>query len=186
MTLKHLAWKILETKEIFKTGIFRFRVDKCELPNGKIMPNYYIFEFPDWVNVVPVTPEKKIVLIRQYRHANQSITIEIPGGSMHPNTSETPLDEAKRELIEETGYDSDEFILVMSHDPNPALQNNKMHTFLALNCIKKQEPQMDPFEDIETFEASLKEVQEMIKNGTIKHSLILASLMLGLEKIDSV
>lgn len=178
-------WKVLETKEIFKTGIFRFKADRCEISAGKIMPNYYVFEFPDWVNIVPVTPEGKIVLIKQYRHATQEITIEIPGGSMHSHDSEITIDhirkDARRELVEETGYDSQEWQYVGFHHPNPALQNNKMHTFVALNCKKVAEQNLDPYEDIEFFEVTQEELKKMIRKNEITHSIVLTSIYRALD-----
>lgn len=176
-------WKTLTTKEIFKTSFFRFRMDSCELPDGRVMPHYYVMEFPDWANIVPVTDDGKIVLVEQYRHARGEVCLEIPGGSTDPHTKEDPKKAAMRELLEETGYVPDDVRLVGVHSPNPAMQNNKMHTYIAFGCKKMQEPDLDPFEDIRVVTASVPEVIEMIFNGKIDHTIVVASLLYALPTL---
>ena len=171
-------WKICSSKELFSSGIFRLRVDECELPDGRIMPRYYVMEFPDWVNVVPVTEDGKIVLVEQFRHASGELTLEIPGGSTDPWTKESNQVAAERELLEETGYKASEIQLVCSHRPNPAMQNNWMHTYLARGCRKVSEPTPDPFEDIRVVEKTPAEVIDLLRSGQINHSIIIASLMM--------
>lgn len=176
-------WKTLTTKEIFKTSFFKFRMDSCELPDGRVMPHYYVMEFPDWANVVPVTDDGRIVLVEQYRHARGEVCLEIPGGSTDPHTKEDPKKAAMRELLEETGYVPDDVRLVGVHSPNPAMQNNKMHTYIAFGCKKMQEPDLDPFEDIRVVTASVPEVIEMIFNGKIDHTIVVASLLYALPTL---
>src|ERR1700753_1586705 len=105
-------WKCLKSTEIFKTSFFRFRRDQCELPDGRVMPNYYVMEFPDWANIVPVTEDGRIVLVEQYRHAIGHVCLEIPGGSTDTKAFEEPKKAALRELLEETGYVPDDVRLV--------------------------------------------------------------------------
>lgn len=176
-------WKTLESQELAKYGYFRMRKDKCELPDGRIMPGYYTIEFADWVNVIPVTKEGKVVLINQYRHSVGELTIEIPGGSTHPHEKEPVEKAALREMVEETGYTSDRLEFVGFQYPNPALLSNKMHTFIAWDCEKTREQELDPYEDIETFEVSVSELKEMIHMGKITHSIILGSFLLAQKKI---
>ena len=176
-------WKCLDSREIFKTTFFRFRVDKCELPDGRVMPTYYVMEFPDWVNIVPVTEDGKIVLIEQYRHAAGRVCIEFPGGSTHPDRQEDPKKAALRELAEETGYVPDDVRLIGVHNPNPAMQNNHMHTYIGFNCKKLQEVELDPFEDIRVFTATIPEVMEMIINGKINHTIVVASFLYALPTL---
>lgn len=177
-------WKTLESEELAKYGYFRMRKDKCELPDGRVMPGYYTIEFADWVNVIPVTKDKKVVLIHQYRHSVQEVTIEIPGGSTHPKEKEPVEKAARREMEEETGYTSDNIEFIGFQYPNPALLSNKMHTFIAWDVVKTKDQELDPYEDIDTFEVSLSELRQLIESGKITHSIILGSFLLAQKKLD--
>lgn len=175
-----MRWKVLKTKDIFKAGFFRLRADECQLPDGRVMPSYYVMEFVDWVNVVPVTADGQMVMVEQYRHAADEIFLEIPGGSTNPR-GEDPRVAGERELLEETGYSAQEWVYCGYHFPNPALQSNKMHTFLALGCTKTQEPHLDPFEDLVTHLMPVADVIQKWRDGDIKHSIIASSLGLALK-----
>lgn len=176
-------WKVLSSRELFKAGFFRFRSDQCELPDGRVMPNYYVLEFPDWVNIVPVTDDNKIVLVEQYRQASGEVCLEIPGGSTDPKFKEDPKVAALRELAEETGYVPEDVRLVGVHAPNPAMQNNRMHTFVGFGCRLVTQPQLDPFEDINVVTKSIPEVVDMIFTGKINHSIVVASLLYALPTL---
>lgn len=176
-------WKVLSTEEIFNSGFIRFRSDRCELPDGRVMPKYFVMEFPEWVNIVPVTEDNKIVLVKQYRQALGETCIEIPGGSTDPRKTEDPKKAALRELVEETGYVPDDVRLIGVHAPNPALQNNRMHTFIGFGCRLLEKPQLDPYEDIEVLTKSIPEVIEMIFGGEINHSIVIASLLYALPTL---
>jgi ADP-ribose pyrophosphatase len=175
-------WKVLKSNQVFQSGFFRLRVDECELPDQRVMPRYYVMEFPDWVNVVPVTDDGQMILIDQYRHGAGLDFLEIPGGSSHSG-GEDPLVAGQRELLEETGYEAREWVHCGFHYPNPALQDNKMHTFLALGCRKTREPELDPFECLTVRSVSLQEAVELFNDGAFKHSLMSASMALGLRKL---
>lgn len=195
------AWKTLSTRELLKSSFFKFRVDQCELPDGRVMPAYYVMEFGDWVNIVPVTEDNKIIFVEQYRHALGETTLEIPGGAANPapqhvsddsrtneiqhakGEKEDPKKAAIRELLEETGYMPDDVRLVGKHSPNPAMQNNHMHTYVGFNCKKIQEPELDPYEDIRVVAFSIPEVIEMIMNGKINHSIVVASILYALPTL---
>jgi ADP-ribose pyrophosphatase len=179
-----MRWKILKSEKLFQTGFFRFRVDECELPDGRIMPRYYVMEFADWVNVVPITREGKMVLVRQYRHGADREFIEIPGGSTEPGLKEDPQRAGERELLEETGYQSKQWVYCGSHSPNPALQNNRMHTFVAFDCEKTAEPNLDPFEDLYVELVDVEKALKMWVANEFDHSLIAASLGLALKTLS--
>lgn len=176
-----LDWKTLESKELLTAGLFRLRTDKCEMPDGRIMPRYYVMEFPDWVNIVPVTLDGKIILVEQYRHASGRVHLEIPGGSMDPKSGEEPMRAAMRELAEETGYVPDDIRLVGKHFPNPAMQNNAMWTYVGFGCRKLQEPTPDPYEDIRVVHLPVNEVYDKIRSGEIDHSIVVASLLYAMS-----
>ena len=178
-------WKTLTSEDLFSSGFVKMRRESCELPDGRVMPRYFIMDFPDWVNIFPVTSEGKILLIRQYRHPSQKVHIELPGGSTEPKLSESPQQAAERELLEETGYRGNEVINLGYHYPNPALQSNRMHTFLILGCEKVAEPQWDEFEELENFIVTQEQLDQLILSGDLDHSVMMASLMQGLTALKA-
>ena len=128
----------------------------------------------DWVNVVPVTPQGKVVLIRQWRAGSDEVAIEVPGGIIDPG--EDPLDSASRELDEETGYRCRKMIRTGRLRPNPALQRNFLHTFVALDATPDGPPRLEEREAIESFEATWDEVDAMIASGAIDHALVINAM----------
>jgi len=163
-------WKVLESTYIRP----RFRVDKCALPNGKFL-DATIFEFRSWANIVALTKNNEVVLIKQYRHGVKDVLWEIPGGVV--NDGEFPLEGVKRELLEETGYTALEFIQAGALYPNPALQTNTMYCFLALNAEKVTEQNLDDGEDIDVQLVPLDELVSMMQRGEFIHALQVAALL---------
>jgi len=178
-----MKWKVLNSKELIKLGFFRLRDDMCELPDGRVMPHYYVIEFADWVNVLPITGGGEVIAVEQFRHGSDLVHLEIPGGGMDPRKNEEPQAAGARELIEETGYASDNWIYCGYHYPNPALQNNRMHTFIALDCKKVAEQELDPFEDLTVKTFPVSELVEKLDSGVFTHSLIAASVALAVPRL---
>jgi 8-oxo-dGTP pyrophosphatase MutT (NUDIX family) len=176
-------WKTLESHVLFKSNYAEFRREVCEFEDGRIMPNYYILDVRDWVNIVAITREQKIILVRQYRHAAKNVTLEIPGGAIDRN-GESPVAAARRELLEETGFAVGELLFESSHYPNPALQSNQLWTYVFKDCVQVAEPDWDEFEEMEIHLVSLDELKEKVYNGHITHSLILASLFIAWPAIE--
>jgi 8-oxo-dGTP pyrophosphatase MutT (NUDIX family) len=172
-------WKVLETR-YFRP---RFRIDKCELPNGNFL-DATIFEFRAWTNVVPLTRNGEVVLVRQYRHGVCEALLELPGGVVEEG--EDPAEGAKRELVEETGYAARDMILVGKLYPNPALQVNTLYCFLALDVEQVQEQNLDPGEDIEVELVPLDELVEMAKHAQFPHALHVAVLFQALAYLDRI
>ncbi len=177
MALK--PWKVLESSYIRP----RFRLDKIEFLNGKFL-DATIFEFCAWANVIALTKDNEVVLIKQYRHGVEKVLWEIPGGVVEDD--EDPLEGVKRELLEETGYTASEFIQVGALYPNPAIQTNTMYCFLALDAEKMTTQNLDDGEDIEVHLMPLKELVEMTKRGEFPHALQVAALFQVLAYLDRI
>ena len=145
------------------------RVDECELPDGRIMSEYYVLEYPDWVNGVGITEEGKIVMVRQYRHAGGLVSLELPGGCVEDG--ESPAEAMAREMLEETGYEFDNYVQVSTLYPNPATSNNKTHCFVATGGRKVGEQNLDEHEDIEIEVMDVAEVERLLLENKIPQSL---------------
>jgi 8-oxo-dGTP pyrophosphatase MutT (NUDIX family) len=139
---------------------------------GPAPQGYYYLNSCDWVNVVPITPERRVVLIRQFRVGLGDFVVETPGGMVDP-TDASPLEAARRELREETGYGSDDIVPIGRSHPNPATQNNSIWFFAARDVRKIGEQSLDPGEDIELEIVDLADIDGMIETGRITHALVL-------------
>ena len=162
-------WKRRTSKEIADCRVFQVREDACERDSDGAAHNFFVIEAPDWVNVIALTKEKRVVLIEQYRQGTEEITLEIPGGMI--DAGEEPAAAGRRELAEETGYEAGEFIFLGKSRPNPAIQTNWMYHYLALDCEKTLETAFDEHESLLTRTASQAEVENLIAAGAITHSL---------------
>ncbi len=129
-----------------------------------------------WINIIPVTSADEAVMVRQYRHGADVETLEIPGGMMDDD-DKSPAAAARREMMEETGYDTEkEIIQIGSVNPNPALFDNRVYTFLAKDVRKVSEPVPDPWEALTGVELiPLQSIPEMIRAGQIDHSLVISA-----------
>ncbi len=180
-----MTWKVLSTKKLFSSGLFTLKSEKCELPDGRVMPRYYVMDFPDWVNILPITKDGEAILVKQYRHASKKEHLEVPGGSMDPSLQESFLEGARREMLEETGFNSKNIVSIGSHFPNPALQSNRMHTFIAFDSEKVQEQNLDEFEDLSLYFCSLDKLKEHLLNGDVDHSIMIASISKALHYLET-
>jgi 8-oxo-dGTP pyrophosphatase MutT (NUDIX family) len=169
--------KVLESKYAFADRWLRLRSDRVLLPGVRLPAPCTIFEYPDWVDVIALTVDRNVVLVDQYRHAVGQIRTEFPAGMV--DEAEEPIVAIKRELLEETGYASQEWHLLGSAAVNPALQTNRIHCFLALGAQKVAEQDLDEGEAIRTHELPLPALVEQVEAGSLElPALQLASLYL--------
>jgi ADP-ribose pyrophosphatase len=166
-------WSILRSEEGPDILLFRVRYDWVENPRNSMQFKRVVLECPDWVNIIAVTPEKNVILVHQYRFGTRTITTEIPSGLVDPG--ETHAMTAQRELLEETGYASEEWKYLGAVQPNPAFQNNLCHHWFAQNVRKIQEPSLDAGEDIRVSFCDISDIQKKISDGEISHVLALSA-----------
>jgi len=169
------SWPIVESTKNLDTGLFSITTNRCCSPRTGREHDFYVIDFPNWVQVIPITPDDQIVMVRQYRHGCGRIFLELPGGLIDEDDL-SPDQTAKRELLEETGYRAENLILLTRIYPQPAVLNNKGLTYLAREVIKVAEPNLDPTEDIEVCLVKLQKIQEMIRGGEINHGQTVMAL----------
>lgn len=170
---KPAVWRRKSSRQIADCRVFTVREDRCERDIDEKAATFFVIENPDWVNVIALTPEKNAVLIEQFRHGTDESVTELPSGMI--DREEAPEAAARRELLEETGYVSDEWVLLGSSRPNPALQSNTIYHYLALGCHRTGETAFDDHENIRTLIVPLDEARRMAADGTIYHSLVIAA-----------
>jgi 8-oxo-dGTP pyrophosphatase MutT (NUDIX family) len=167
-------WDIVRSEQGPNLILFQARYDWVTNPRNAKSMKALVLEAADWVNIVAITPEKNIVIVKQYRFGIGRRTMEIPAGII--NTGETPEHAAKRELKEETGYTGTSWKYLGWFETNPAFLNNLCHSWLALDVVKTSATQLDEGEEILTTELSLEEVRSEIEQGRMRNSLTLLAL----------
>ncbi|MBD2435338.1 NUDIX hydrolase [Nostoc sp. FACHB-110] len=176
-------WKILESNMVLNHRWCQVRQDTIELPNGKIIDDYFVSIKPEIAIILPITINKEIVFVRQYRHAVADFFIELPAGHFDP-TQESAETAAIRELQEETGYLAQQVKEVATFYDKPSKDTNRIHLFLAENVIKVGDQNLDITEEIEVILIPVESVFEKITQGEISVSGTIASLFLGLQLIN--
>ncbi len=159
------------------------RIDTCQLPDGQIIEPI-ILEFSDWACIFAVTDREEVILVRLYRHGVGQIIWEIPGGVIDPG--ETPLEAARRELMEETGYGGGEFFAMPPISPNPDNHTNRMHIFVALGVQKLGEQHPEDVERIAVHPTPLEEVIRMAQRGDFLQAMHLAALFFALSHLKRI
>ncbi len=170
----HNNWDYLGSLPAFEGQIMKVRLDRYHFKPRQLTRDYTVLEFGDWVNVIALTPEDQVVLIRQWRHGVRQTCLEIPGGMIDAEDA-SPAAAAARELEEETGYVAAELVHLGTVQANPAIQNNLCHTYLALDARPQGQLNFDPTELIELELRSLADTFSLLRDGTIAHSLVVAA-----------
>ena len=166
-------WRRIRSQPNQSFRVFSVRTDTAVSPRTGAAHDFYIIGSRDWINIIPVTEDHQVVMVKQYRHGSRETTLEIPGGIVDPG--DTPEEAASRELLEETGYQAQEWVKIGAVNPNPALFCNRCFTFLARSIQKVQNPMPDPAEDIEVILIPLSDIPELIRQGKIDHAIVIAA-----------
>ncbi len=167
-------WQLVRSEQGPSLILFQARFDWVENPRTARSLKAIVLEAADWVNVVAVTHERKIVVVQQYRFGTGKTTTEIPAGIVE--AGETSQQAAIRELKEETGYTSTDWKYLGWVEPNPAFLNNRCHQWLAQDAVQTQAAEQDANEDIAVSEFSIAQVRQAIAEGRMRHSLALVAL----------
>lgn len=168
------AWEVIHSEYIIDRPWLHARRDHVKLPTGAEHDEYYILEYPEWINVIAITADGMMVMERQYRHGLRRTDIEICAGVAEPG--EDPLEAAKRELLEETGYAGGTWREFMTIAPNPGNMTNYSHTFIAEGVTRCSGQHLDRTEDIEVLLMSPDEVFAHLRDGAIIQALMAAPL----------
>jgi 8-oxo-dGTP pyrophosphatase MutT (NUDIX family) len=174
------GWDISPDRVVLKTPIVTIKAGPVQCRRSGKQKDFYMFCFPEWVNVVALTPGREMIMIRQFRYGSNRMEIEVPGGMV--NDREPPVDAGCRELLEETGYAGEKARIIGKVSPNPAIQDNYCYTVLVEDAVKRAEPRQDDMEDIECFLLPEKDVAQYIASGRIEHGLVLNALMFYLNR----
>lgn len=173
--LENRTWKVLSSEYLARKPWFTVRHESILSPDGRCIPDYYVFEYPDWVNVIAITRDGHFVMIDQYRHGLGETSYELPAGVAEASDA-SMLAAAQRELSEETGYGGGEWRELLVTSANPATQNNLTHSFLAVGVELRSPQQLDTTEELRVHLLSRDEVLELLRNGEIRQALMAAPL----------
>jgi ADP-ribose pyrophosphatase len=168
-------WELVASEELQDCEVFRVKRLMARSPHTGAIHPFYGIHSPPWINVVPVTPAGEIVMIRQFRQGSREVTLEIPGGMVDPG--ETPAEAAARELREETGYGGGTLAPIGAVNPNPALFDNRLHSFVARDVEPVGEIQNSPLEETRVELLPRAALRDLLRTGAIDHALVVAALL---------
>jgi len=167
-------WSLATTETVGRYRVLDVQrhdvVDGAERPRGDV----YTLACPDWCNVVAVTDADELVLIWQYRFGTDTVALEIPGGVIE--RGEDPLAAARRELVEETGYEAESFELLATVEPNPAIQGNRCFTYLARGARRLHATSFDALEECEVVLFPAAHAADLVDGGHVTHALAVVGL----------
>ncbi len=181
---KITPWKLISSQKAFDVKWFPIRRDTVQLPSGDIVDDYYVAEIGDVAVVVPITPDGKFILCQQYRHGVAKVMFQFPSGMVDPG--ETPEQAARRELLEEAGYEAPHLESLTTTALCAAKMIGWQYIFLAEGAIKKQEPHDDPIEEIRIVTVTPAELERMIDNNEFQIPDSLAAALLVLRRINNL
>jgi ADP-ribose pyrophosphatase len=172
-------WRVRRSSYVVDSPYMRLRADELELPDGTIVPDYYVRESFGFVTILALTADRQVILVRQYRYGADSIHLELPAGML--SDGEAPRECALRELAEETGYEVARCEPAAIYLPEPVRSTARAYVYVGFDARKTRDPQLDATEHLEVELASLPRLREMLANGTIDAG---ASIAAGYRALD--
>jgi ADP-ribose pyrophosphatase len=176
-------WKVLRSEYVVDTRYLRLRRDRIQLPSGTEIDDYFVRESRGFAVVFALTPDERVVLVRQYKHGVGEGVLELPAGAI--DEDETPLSCAQRELAEETGFVAGPAGLehLKTFITDPTNSDSRFHLFLARDARRLAEQHPDPTEEIAIEFATLDELRLFVRDGTIDVSSHVAAIYFILDHL---
>ncbi|MEO0558455.1 MAG: NUDIX hydrolase [Bacteroidota bacterium] len=168
-------WVTLSTRTLLKRWWMILRVDRVQLPHGPILEEYHVAEYPDWACVLALTPDGDAVMVEQYRYGIDRMSLECPAGAIDPG--EDALAAAKRELMEETGFEAERWTFLGALAIEPTRHTNYGHLFIAHDVRQVADPQLDESEDITTRRVPAESLLDRVRDGEIVHGIHVAAVL---------
>ncbi len=170
-----LVWPLIKEESVLETPVFEVRRSFCRSPKDGRDKAFFLLNCPDWVQVLPITEGGQAILVRQFRHGSREVGLELPGGVIE--RGQTPLEAGQRELREETGYTAETWRHLATFRPNPAVNTNRAHFFVAEGSRLTDSTDFDENEDIELVLVDLERLPEMVLSGEIDHVIMSAAIL---------
>ncbi len=194
MSKDPLEWEEIKTEHLLRNEWIDFRISRYRFPDGSEFEPYYSYSRRDYVVIVPFDEDGNLICVRQYRHGLKEVTTEFPAGGIERTdgkeyggdkdiNAEDALDAARRELHEETGYESSEWTHLLSVPSNATISNNYAHLYMARNCRKVSGQDLDDTEFVEVVKHSADEIDQMIKEGRFQQAVHVAAWLLANRSI---
>jgi 8-oxo-dGTP pyrophosphatase MutT (NUDIX family) len=173
---KPKPWIPGETEFLQDCRVFTVSRQHFQSPHTGKPHTFFRIDSFEWANIIPITPAGEVVMVRQYRHGANRITLETPGGLVDPG--ETPAEAAAREMLEETGYQAREIISLGGINPNPAIFSNRLHAFLALDAIPVAKIQSGPTEETVVELVAREQLGDRVRDGEVDNALVVSTFHL--------
>jgi ADP-ribose diphosphatase len=179
--MPNLLWELVESRDDRDYRLFSVTINRNRSPRTGKIHEFQVLKSPDWVAVVAMTPRDELIMVRQYRHGTEELSLEPPGGLV--KEGQDPEQSAREELEEETGYQAPVMEPLGWMHPMPALFTNRLHVFMARNATPTGSKHPDETEEIETVLVPLEHVRDYIRSGKITASVMIAALHLFLDRL---